>query len=75
MFNAPNSPQVTIVYYDDICNILDVVIVFLNPSSGTGGGGVGGSISPPRFFSKKPENGWKFGLTKNISEPNSFPEI
>ena len=30
----------------------------------------GGSV-----FSKKPENGAKFGPTKNISEPNSFPEI
>ena len=35
----------------------------------------GGQIDPPSIFSKKAENGGKFGPTKNISEQNSFLEI
>ena len=30
---------------------------------------------PPRFFRKSPKTGQNFDQQKNISEPNSFPEI
>ena len=35
----------------------------------------GGGGTPPRFFRKSPKTGQNFDQQKNISEPNSFPEI
>ena len=44
----------------------------LNPSSGRGGVNL---TPPPRFFRKSPKTGGNLDQQKNISEPNSFPEI